>query len=57
MAVSLSLEKAIDPDLARALIAQLRQSPHTVAGVMTPEPVTIGPKEFRRQSSELPRWR
>lgn len=32
MAVSLSLKKAVDPDLARALIAQLRQSPHTVGG-------------------------
>jgi CBS domain-containing protein len=53
MAVSLSLKKAIDPDLARALIAQLRQSPHTVAEVMTPEPVTIGPKASLSEAARL----
>jgi len=42
MEVSLSLKKAVDPDLARALIARLRQVTKMVAQVMTPEPVTIG---------------
>jgi len=44
MEVSLSLKKAIDPDLARMLITRLRQSPRTVAEVMTTNPVTIGPQ-------------
>src|SRR6266404_5466806 len=34
MEVSLSLKKAVEPDLARTLITRLRQSPHTVADVM-----------------------
>jgi CBS domain-containing protein len=43
MEVSISLKKAVDPELASALIARLRQSTRTVAEVMTAEPVTIAP--------------
>jgi CBS domain-containing protein len=53
MEVSLSLKKAIEPDLARALIARLRQSPHTVAEVMTPGPVTIGPQASLSEAARL----
>jgi CBS domain-containing protein len=44
MELSLSLKKAVDPELARVLLARLRQSKRTVAQVMTREPVTIGPQ-------------
>jgi CBS domain-containing protein len=44
MEVSISLKRATDPDLARSLIARLRQNTRTVSQVMTPDPVTIGPK-------------
>jgi CBS domain-containing protein len=43
MEVSISLKKAVDPELARALITRLRRSNRTVAQVMTKEPVTIAP--------------
>jgi CBS domain-containing protein len=53
MEVSLSLKKAVDPNLARTLIARLRQSPHTVAQIMTPEPVTIGPQAYLSEAARL----
>jgi len=53
MEVSLSLKKAIDPDLARTLIARLRQSPRTVAEIMTPKPVTIGPQAYLGEAARL----
>lgn len=53
MEVSLSLKKAVDPELARALIARLRQSPHTVAQIMTAEPVTIGPQAYLSEAARL----
>jgi CBS domain-containing protein len=53
MAVSLSLKKAVDPNLARTLIAGLRQSSHTVAQIMTREPVTIGPQAYLNEAARL----
>jgi CBS domain-containing protein len=53
MEVSLSLKKAVDPDLARALIACLRQVTKTVAQVMTSEPVTIGPHASLSEAARL----
>jgi CBS domain-containing protein len=53
MEVSLSLKKAVDPDLARALIARLRQVTKTVAQVMTPKPVTIGPHASLSEAARL----
>jgi CBS domain-containing protein len=53
MEVSLSLKRAVDPELARALIARLRQSPHTVAQIMTAEPVTIGPQAYLSEAARL----
>jgi len=53
MEVSLSLKKAVDPDLARALIARLRHVTKTVAQVMTPEPVTIGPHASLSEAAQL----
>lgn len=53
MEVSLSLKKAVDPDLARTLIARLRQSTRTVAQVMTPEPVTIGPHAHLSEAARV----
>ena len=44
MEVSVSLKKAVDPQLARTLIAHLRQSTRTAAQVMTPEAATIAPR-------------
>src|SRR5262249_61557907 len=53
MEVSLSLKKAVDPDLARTLIARLRRVTKTVAQVMTPEPVTIGPHAALSEAARL----
>jgi len=53
MEVSLSLKKAVDPDLARALIARLRHVTKTVAQVMTPEPVTIAPHASLSEAARL----
>jgi CBS domain-containing protein len=53
MEVSLSLKKVVDPDLARALIARLRQITKTVAQVMTPEPATIGPHASLSEAARL----
>ena len=43
MEISLSLGRATDPEFARSLISRLRQNGRTVADVMTPDPVTVGP--------------
>jgi CBS domain-containing protein len=53
MEISLSLKKAVDPDLARTLIHHLRQSARTVAEVMTSEPVTIGPHARLSEAARL----
>ncbi len=53
MEVSLSLKKALDPELVGTLIAHLRQSTRTVAQVMTPEPVTIGPHAYLSEAARL----
>jgi CBS domain-containing protein len=53
MEVSLSLKKAVEPDLARTLMTRLRQSPHTVADIMTPQPVTIGPQASLSEAARL----
>jgi len=53
MEVSLSLKKAVDPELARILITRLRQSSHTVAEVMTPGPVTIGPQASLSEATHM----
>lgn len=53
MAVGLSLKKAVDPSLARSLIAQLRHSPYTVSQIMTPEPVTVGPQAYLSEAARL----
>ena len=53
MEVSLSLKKAVDPDLARTLTIRLRQSPHTVADGMTPQPVTIRPQASLSEAARL----
>src|SRR5581483_7566743 len=53
MEVSLSLKKAVEPDLARTLMTRLRQSPHTVAEVMTPQPVTIRPQASLSEAARL----
>jgi CBS domain-containing protein/PII-like signaling protein len=51
MAVSLSLKKALEPEFARSLIAGLRHSTRVVAQVMTPAPVTIGPKVYLSEAA------
>jgi CBS domain-containing protein len=53
MAVSLSLKDAIGPDLAHTLITRLRQNPHTVAQIMTPDPVTIRPQAYLSEAARL----
>jgi CBS domain-containing protein len=53
MEVSLSLKKAADPRLVETLLARLRQSPRTVAQVMTPEPVTIGPQAYLSEAAHV----
>jgi CBS-domain-containing membrane protein len=51
MEMSLSLKKAADPQLVEKLLARVRQSARTVAQVMTPEPVTIGPQASLRDAA------
>src|SRR5262249_4349857 len=51
MEVSLSLKKATAPRYVETLLARLRQSARTVAQVMTPEPVTIGPQAGLREAA------
>jgi CBS domain-containing protein len=53
MEVSVSLKRAVDPNLARTLIARLRQSPKTVAQIMTADPVTIGPQAYLSEAAHL----
>jgi CBS-domain-containing membrane protein len=53
MEVSLSLKKAADPHLVETLLARLRQSTRTVAHVMTPEPVTIGPQANLSEAAHI----
>jgi CBS domain-containing protein len=53
MEVSLSLKKAVDPQLARTLIARLRESTRTVAQVMTAEAVTIAPRASLSEAARL----
>ena len=53
MEVSISLKKATDPELARSLINRLRQSARTVADVMTPDPVTLGPETSLSEAARL----
>jgi CBS domain-containing protein len=53
MDVSISLKKAVDPQLASTLIARLRQSTRTVSEVMTPEPVTIAPNASLSEAARV----
>jgi CBS domain-containing protein len=53
MEVSISLKRATDPELARSLIARLRQNSRTVGQVMTLDPVTIGPKATLSEAARL----
>jgi CBS-domain-containing membrane protein len=53
MEVSLSLKKAADPRLVERLLARVRRSTRTVAQVMTPDPVTIGPQATLRDAAHL----
>lgn len=53
MEVSISLKRATDPELARSLIARLRQNTRTVAQVMTLDPVTVGPDATLSEAARL----
>lgn len=53
MEVSLSLKRALDPEVARTLIARLRESTRTVSQVMTAEPTTIGPDAYLSEAARL----
>ena len=53
MEVSLSLKRALDPEVARTLIARLRESTRTVSQVMTAEPTTIGPEAYLSEAARL----
>jgi CBS domain-containing protein len=53
MEVSLSLKKALDPDIARTLLARLRQSTRKVSQVMTAEPTTIRPQAYLSEAARL----
>jgi CBS domain-containing protein len=53
MEVSISLKRATDPELARSLIARLRQNTRTVAQVMTLDPVTVGPDATLNEAARL----
>jgi len=53
MEVSISLKRATDPQLARALIARLQQNLRTVSQVMTAEPVTLGPQASLSAAARL----
>jgi CBS domain-containing protein len=53
MEVSLSLKKALDPEVARSLVARLRQSTRTVSQVMTTEPTTIRPQAYLSEAARL----
>jgi len=53
MEVGLSRETARGLDLGRTLLTRLRQSSHTVAKIMTPEPVTIGPQAYLSEAARL----
>jgi CBS domain-containing protein len=53
MEVSLSLKKALDPEVARTLVARLRQSTRTVSQVMTSDPTTIGPEAYLSEAARL----
>jgi CBS domain-containing protein len=53
MEVSLSLKKALDPEVARSLVARLRQSTRTVSQIMTTEPTTIKPRAYLSEAARL----
>jgi CBS domain-containing protein len=53
MEVSLSLKRALDPEVARTLVARLRESTRTVSQVMTSEPTTIGPDAYLSEAARL----
>jgi CBS domain-containing protein len=53
MEVSLSLKKALDPEVARSLVARLHQSTRTVSQVMTTEPTTIKPQAYLSEAARL----
>jgi CBS domain-containing protein len=53
MEVSLSLKKALDPEIARQLIERLRRSAKTASDIMTAAPVTIGPKAYLSEAARL----
>lgn len=53
MEVSISLKRATDPELARSLIARLRQNTRTVAQVMTLDPITISPDARLNEAARL----
>ena len=53
MEVSISLKRAADPVLARSLISRLRENTRTVSDVMTPDPVTVGPKASLSEAARL----
>jgi CBS domain-containing protein len=53
MEVSLSLNKALDPDVARTLLARLRQSTRMVSQVMTTDPTTIRPQAYLSEAARL----
>jgi len=53
MEVSISLKRATDPQLARALITRLQQNSRTVSQVMTTDPVTLGPQASLSAAARL----
>jgi CBS domain-containing protein len=53
MEVSISLNRATDPALARSLISRLQQNKRTVAQVMTADPITIGPEAPLSEAAHL----
>ena len=53
MEVSVSLKKALDPEVARTLVTRLRQSTRTVSEVMTAEPTTIGAQAYLSEAARL----
>jgi CBS domain-containing protein len=53
MEVSLSLKKALDPDVARTLLARLRRSTRTVSQIMTREPTTTRAQAYISEAARL----
>jgi len=53
MEVSVSLKKALDPEVARTLVTRLRQSTRTASEVMTAEPTTIGAQAYLSEAARL----